>query len=385
MRILFLHQYFKTPESGGAIRSSYLVKAFIKAGFQVSLITAHNLPKKKTSIYHGAEIIYLPVEYGNDFNFIKRIRAFIKFYLMAFKEAQKLDFDWVYAISTPLTIGLLATRLKKPFIFEVGDLWPDVPIEMRILKNPILIHIAKWIELNTYRKARLIVSMSTDIYNRIKSKSPKTDNIVIPNFSDNEIFKAPDKIKTLQSQEKVICAYTGTAGIANDIQQILYLAKEADSKYHFIIQGNGREWEKYSKGKYENVEFREFSNKDDMAALLEISTFNIICYADYQILGTGSPNKYFDGLAASCISIINVNGWIRNEIEENECGIFWDVHQHKKTIEKMDQILIDKDKCLRAFQNSKRLAQDKYDYKVLTDNLVSKFKEITKKDYNPIP
>ena len=42
MRILYLHQYFRTPEEGGALRSYYLSQALVQAGHTVELITAFN-------------------------------------------------------------------------------------------------------------------------------------------------------------------------------------------------------------------------------------------------------------------------------------------------------------------------------------------------------
>ncbi len=42
MKIIYLHQYFLTPEQGGAIRSYHLAKAMVEAGHEVEMITSHN-------------------------------------------------------------------------------------------------------------------------------------------------------------------------------------------------------------------------------------------------------------------------------------------------------------------------------------------------------
>ena len=42
MKILYIHQYFKTPSEGGAIRSWHIATGMVRAGHEVILITAHN-------------------------------------------------------------------------------------------------------------------------------------------------------------------------------------------------------------------------------------------------------------------------------------------------------------------------------------------------------
>jgi hypothetical protein len=61
MKILYLHQYFLTPEQGGAIRSYHLAKALVEAGHEVEMITAHNHPTYHFEIREGIKIHYLPV------------------------------------------------------------------------------------------------------------------------------------------------------------------------------------------------------------------------------------------------------------------------------------------------------------------------------------
>ncbi len=124
MRILFFHMHFKTPYEGGAIRS-YLVAEFLtKHGYDVEVITIHNEKVYKKTNVDNITIHYLPITYQNSFSFIKRINAFLDYNRHAFKLATTLPKpNLVYAISTPLTVGLLSMKFKKKigvdYIFEV--------------------------------------------------------------------------------------------------------------------------------------------------------------------------------------------------------------------------------------------------------------------------
>jgi hypothetical protein len=143
MKILYIHQYFRTPEEGGAIRSYYLAKGLVENGIDVELITAHNEPVAVTKIIEGITVHYLPVYYDNEQGFFKRAYAFFKFMHQARKKARKIKgVDLIYATSTPLTIGLSALKIKQdqniPYFFEVRDLWPEAPVQMGAIKNRLL-------------------------------------------------------------------------------------------------------------------------------------------------------------------------------------------------------------------------------------------------------
>jgi len=138
MNIVYLHQYFKT-DSGGT-RSYEFSKYLIDKGHSITMITGNDLQKKQIE---GINIKSTRTSYSNNYSFTKRILSFIHFMIkstiIGLREKQM---DVIYATSTPLTIGvpaiIIAKLKRKPFIFEVRDVWPDIPIELGYIKNPIL-------------------------------------------------------------------------------------------------------------------------------------------------------------------------------------------------------------------------------------------------------
>jgi hypothetical protein len=141
MKCLILHQFYNTPQAGGALRSWYLARALAERGITPVVITTHNSADVRVTHEDGIYVHYLPVIYNNRFGFFKRIFSFGKFvwntvtYAGRFRDAQL-----VYAISTPLTTGLAAIwirwRYRIQYVFEVGDLWPEAPIQLGIVRNP---------------------------------------------------------------------------------------------------------------------------------------------------------------------------------------------------------------------------------------------------------
>jgi hypothetical protein len=151
MRIFYIHQYFRTPEEGGAVRSYHLAKGLAEAGMQIEVITGGNIKSYDQRWIDGIKVHYLPVDYDQKFGFLKRVWAFLEFVRKAKNLIPKLGrADLLYVTSTPLTTGLIGLWAKKklaiPYIFEVRDIWPEAPIQVGAIKNPWLIRALKSLE-----------------------------------------------------------------------------------------------------------------------------------------------------------------------------------------------------------------------------------------------
>ncbi|MCE2895900.1 MAG: hypothetical protein LW721_15815 [Flammeovirgaceae bacterium] len=185
MKVLILHQHFNHPVKGGAIRSYYLAKALIDKGFETVVITGHNEKIYKNEIIEGIEIHYLPVAYDNKFGFAARSFSFLKYNWAAIQMANKIqNINYCYAISVPLTIGLVAMWLKTfrkiPFLFEVGDLWPDAPIQLGFVENYFFKQFLFFLE-----KKNVPVSQSCcGAFSHDRNNCQKENGITIDDTSD---------------------------------------------------------------------------------------------------------------------------------------------------------------------------------------------------------
>src|SRR5690606_20300129 len=177
VKVLLIHQFYNTPASGGAVRSYYLAKALVEKGIEVVVITTHNQPSIEKRIDEVIAIHYMPVDYNNRFGFFKLIYSFWLFIWHIVKYAgQFRDADVVYAISTPLITGLAAMwiklRYKVPYYFEVGDLWPEAPVQMGFIKNPVLKSILYRLEKLIYKKSIAVIALSQPIQEAIEKTAP---------------------------------------------------------------------------------------------------------------------------------------------------------------------------------------------------------------------
>ncbi len=376
MKILLLHQYFKTPLQGGGIRSYHITKALARAGHDVKVVTAHD---QAESIEHvkGTEVHYLQVPYANHFSLVRRLFAFWSYYIKALKRIDELDrADLVYAISTPLSVGWLGKKVSEKWrvklVFEVGDLWPEVPIQMGVVKNPLLL---KWLykaEKSIYESANNIIALSPDIADYIKKKTERPVTVV-PNMSDIDFFEHTKS----NVQDPFVIGYLGTIGVANHLEYLLDVAQSAEEQemsVQFLIMGEGGRLpaiqEQIKKRGLKSIAVKKKSDMKGVRDAINSCQAIFLSFQDISILHSGSPNKLFDGLAAGKIIISNLTGWTKKIIEESETGICYRPDEPEDACQRIRQLLDNPDMVYQMQENARKLAEEHYSVEKLTNKVL---------------
>jgi len=394
VNVLIIHQHFKFPEDGGAIRSYYLAKALADRGIRVDVVTATNTKKYMLRVVDGFNVHCLPIPYENKFGFWRRGRAFIKFVWAATSLSAKLPaLDICYAISVPLTTGLTAMWLKRfhglRYIFEVGDLWPDAPIALGFVKDRTLQATLKWLERTIYRHSTAIVALSVPIKEAIQRKVAGKDVCVIPNMADIEFYgpaKAHSEFRHQHALEKqLVVSYIGAVGFANGLDHLIECARSAQQtnlSVYFFICGEGAMLEQHklavNRLSLKNVTFLQFRNREGVKQLMDASDAIFVSYRPFRILETGSPNKYFDGLAAGKLIVVNFEGWIKDEIEHERCGVYVDRQRPDKFAEIIQPFILDASLLKRNQQAARNLAERKYSRALLSERVASLVETVVK-------
>lgn len=379
VKILYVHQYFKTPKEGGSIRSYYLAKGLVDAGHEVTLITAHNGSSETKSI-DGITVHYLPIKYDNKFGFLKRIYAFWLFVILARKKALSIEkHDLAYVMTTPLSTGFIGTYLKRklnlPFYFEVGDLWPEAPVKMGIISNKIITHWLYSIEKKFYFEADKVIALSPAIRNYVEKISPNTKVYVIPNMADCAYFQSEYSIGDFSFSNKFQITYCGAIGRANHLEFLIAAARESAAQklpIHFNIIGYGSELSRLAENAkfLYNLSFHPHGGKQSVKDILDQSDAVYVSFKDVEVLGTGSPNKFFDSLAAGKLSIINFNGWIKNVVQRKKCGFHYDPNKPEEFVKKINVFLQSPDLLIKYQRNARKLAELYYDKNIQVTKLL---------------
>jgi glycosyltransferase involved in cell wall biosynthesis len=353
VNIVLFHQHFHTPQQGGALRSYYLANALAENGFAVTVITSHNNKEIKTENEKGITVVYLPVPYKNEFSFFRRLQAYINFVIKAIAHARTLPkAQGHYVMSTPLTSGIIGLYFKifrkTPYLFETGDLWPDAPIQLGVIKNPVLKWMLYLLEKCIYQHATALVSVSPTMQTILQHKIKDKTIFLLPNVTDVNVFKQAATIppSAFSREHPFIISYTGALGFANGLHYLIDVARlcaKENLPIQFVIAGNGALLstiqETISNLQLNNIRLLPATNREGVVNILKNAHAVYISYRQVPVLETGSPNKYPDALAAEKLVITNFKGWIAKEITDSQCGFTYSVEKPETFLEKIKPYL----------------------------------------------
>lgn len=347
MHILYFHQHFSTRQGAAGTRSYEMAQALIRAGHQVTMVcgsyaqgatglTEDFVNGRRRGIVDGIDVIELKVEYGNDMNFVRRAWAFAKFATASVRIALSEPTDLVFATTTPITAGIpgiLARWLRRtPFVFEVRDLWPELPRAMGVISNPILLWLMAALEWISYRSANRLVGLSPGIVEGIAARGTPRERIkMIPNGCDLELFAAHGKPWRPQevNEGQLLAIFTGTHGHANGLEAVLTAALELklrgrdDIRIALVGQGGQKSAlkEQAQNANLDNVLFIDPIPKEQLINLMAGADLGLQILRDVPAFYHGtSPNKFFDYIAAGLPVLNNYPGWLAQLITENNCG-----------------------------------------------------------------
>jgi len=372
-----------------------MARRFVAQGHEVHIITSwrepSNIQKWFENEVAGIHIHWLPVMYSNHMSFPERIKAFFKFAIRSAKKAAEIKSDVVFATSTPLTIalpGVYAARKQKiPMIFEVRDLWPELPIAMGALKNPVTRFLAKRLEIFAYKNSACIVALSPGMKEGVlRAGYPSKNVAVIPNSSDIEMFRVDSSIgeaflaKRDWLDNRPLLVYTGKFGLINGVSYMVDLAEallKIESDLRILLIGKGMEFNKImERAKFSGVLNRNLFiekslPKNEIPSVLSAATMASALFLDKPEMRSNSANKFFDALASGTPLMINYGGWMSELIKSRCCGLSMWQKPIEQVAWELDQKVHDAEWLKKASQAAMKLAEDSFDRDLLAKQLIS--------------
>ena len=347
MKILYFHQHFSTPKGSAGIRSYAMAQSLIRNGHQVTMVcgsfgagqTGLTQPFNKgvrRGMVDGIDIIEFELPYSNALSFLKRILIFLSFAFKSIKVALTEQYDVVFATTTPLTAGIPGIFAKwfrrKPFVFEVRDLWPELPKAMGVIKNPIVLWMMSVLEWTSYHSADRLVGLSPGIVDGIIKRGIAPEKVAsIPNGCDLDIFASEHQAWRPEGVQPtdLMAIFTGTHGLANGLNAVLDAAVELKKRQRtdikLVLVGDGMQkkalLERAVELQLDNVIFHNPVNKAKLAGLMASADIGLQILANVPAFYYGtSPNKFFDYISAGLPVLNNYPGWLAELITKEQCG-----------------------------------------------------------------
>jgi glycosyltransferase involved in cell wall biosynthesis len=395
MKILYLHQHFTLPTRAGGTRSYEMSRRLVERGHSVTMVcgAADDLglvEKYSTNVLKGyidgINILQISLPYSNKDGISKRTLTFIRFALIGIRIALREEYDLIFATSTPLTAGLPGLFAKwfrgKKFVFEVRDLWPELPRALG-MKNPLLLWGMSFLEWVTYRSADLCIGLSPGICKGIAKRSQNSKRIeMVSNGCDLEIFnpilRKPISLEGV-GPDKIIAVFTGAHGVANGLHTVLDAATILKAKGRndivLVFIGDGKVKEnlvfRASKDGLDNCKFFNPVPKLELNHIIASAHIGLMILANVPAFYYGtSPNKFFDYISSGLPVLNNYPGWLADMITEHNCGLA--IQPDNPTIFAEALIELTDNLALRQYmgQNARFLAEKKFSRETMTNMFV---------------
>ena len=349
MKILLLNQAFVSPEEPGHTRHFEMAK-FLQARGHELVIVASDLNYQTgqqtvarrgvftEQVIDGVRILRAYIYPALHRSYVWRVVSFLSFMFSSVWTALHVkDVDLVMGTTPPIfqavSAWFVAWMRRKPFLLEVRDLWPEFGVGMGVLKNPVVIALARWLERFLYARATHILVNSPAYRDYMITKGvPERKVTYIAYGTDVDMFNPGVNGSSIRMElgleDKFLVLYAGALGQANDIDTILQAAERLNSEdsVRFVLFGDGKERARLQseaeRMKLRNVIFAGVRPKKEMPCVVASADVCLAILQDIPMFRTTYPNKVFDYMAAGRATVLVIDGVSRQLIESSNGGVF---------------------------------------------------------------
>ena len=352
MHILFITDNFPPEVNAPASRTFEHCRKWAAEGHQVTVVTcAPNFPMGrvyagyKNHVLHREELsgiatIRVITFIASNSGFFSRILDYLSFMASAIVAGLFIKkVDVIVATSpqffTTIAAFILSKIKRKPWVFELRDLWPDSISAVGALRSPRILGMLERLELFLYKKANLVVTVTHSFRQNLTARGIASAKIkTVTNGVDLERFsprqKAQNLISDLELQGKFVVGYIGTHGMAHgldtivDAAEIVQRSKLGDA-VQFLFLGDGamksRLIQRAHQLQLNNVIFLDSVQKDQVVSYWAILDLCVVHLKKDPLFETVIPSKIFESMAMGIPLVHCVPGESASIVAESKAGM----------------------------------------------------------------
>lgn len=349
MHILFITDNFPPESNAPATRTYEHARHWVEAGHDVSVITCHpNFPEGR--IFPGHRNAWYATEQMDGIRVVR-----VKTYVAANAGLAKRTLDHVSLVPPAVVAGLLQRRPdvvistspqffaaiagwllavlhRRPYVFELRDLWPASIVGVGAMREGRTIRMLERLELALYRRASAVVSVTRSFRDDLVGRGIDPEKIhVILNGIDGAHFSPGPKPHQLAASlglfGAVVVGYLGTHGMAHGLENVLAAAERLRQRsvIKFLFVGGGAERERLVALARErglsNVVFIPVQPRQAMADYWRLCDIALVHLHDRPVFSTVIPSKIFEAMATHRPILLSApDGEARKLVEETGVG-----------------------------------------------------------------
>jgi colanic acid biosynthesis glycosyl transferase WcaI len=258
----------------------------------------------------------------------------------------KLTPDAVLAMSPPLTLGpagwAVATTRRVPLVFNIQDVFPDVAVELGLLKGRRVIAAARWLERTSYRLSDAVTVLSDDLADNVRTKITSgldaeradreaTKVRVIPNFVDTDRIRPDDRENSYRADHglsgRKVVMYAGNVGFSQSLDLVLLAARSfavSRPEVVFVINGGGaaRPEMEAAAADLPNVRFVDMQPAERLPEVLAAADVHVVPLRA-GLAWSSVPSKLYSILAAArpIVASVDEGTEVARTVERAGAGI----------------------------------------------------------------
>jgi glycosyltransferase involved in cell wall biosynthesis len=381
VHILFITDNFPPESNAPANRTYEHVKVWVDSGHKVTIITcAPNFPDGKvypgyrnawkfTEHISGIRIIRVKTYMTSNRGVLKRILDYASFGFMSAFVGLFIKKPDIVIGTSPQPFSVISawfiTRVRrKPFVFELRDLWPDSVMAVSAMKNGWMIKLFRKFIHYLYRKADLIISVTNSFKSRLIAHGISADKIkIIKNGINLDMVSAVvETVTDIRDKynlpnNKFICGYIGTIGMAHSVDTILTAAEKCKQpSLHFLIMGSGTKADAIAQKAilFDNVTFMSSKTRSEALQILNAIDAAIVHLKDDPLFHDVIPSKIFEAMALSKPILMGVLGESRDMvINQAKAGLPFEPENPEALCEAAQQLFEQAEVYKRLAENGK--------------------------------
>jgi glycosyltransferase involved in cell wall biosynthesis len=395
MKILFITDNFPPEVNAPATRTFAHCREWVKDDVEVTVLTcAPNFPHGKvyegyknkfyqTEMMDGIKVIRVGSYIAENKGFLRRTLDYLSFAFSSFVVGLFIKTDVIIATSpqffTTWSASMLSTLKRKPWIFELRDIWPASIRTVGAMNKEGILDFFEKIEIFLYHNADGIIAVTKSFKKELVSRGIDTNKIdVITNGADLGLYNVEEKDQALLSElglnNKFIIGYIGTHGMAHSLDFVMNaIAEIEDKEIHFLFIGNGAEKQNImdiaEKLALENVTFLDSVSKKDTVKYLSIIDVSLSPLKKSDVFKGVIPSKIFEAAAMKKPILLGVEGEAAGIIKRYKSGVSYKPENKEDFLEKIALLKNDRELYAELQEGCVVMAKD-FNRKALADRML---------------
>jgi glycosyltransferase involved in cell wall biosynthesis len=389
MKILFLTDNFPPETNAPASRTHEHAKRWVAAGNEVTVVTtAPNFPGGRIFAGYrnrlwqreridGIDVVRLWTYITANEGFVRRSLDYVSFMFAALVAAPFLRRPDVIVATSPqfftACAGFALSVLKRrPWVFELRDMWPDSIVAVGAMRESTVIHLLRRLEYFLYRKAGRIVSVTHSFKRVLTGNGIAPESIaVIPNGADLEIYRPGDRPRALEArwglEEKFVAAYVGTLGMAHGLETLLEAAELLRERgdVRILTAGTGAESQplqaEAARRGLSNVIFAGAVSKEEVRDYWRLCDAALVLLRDQPLFRHVLPSKMFEAMSTGRAVILGVRGESREMLQRACSGIAIEPEDPAALARAIAELADNPERCRRLGAAGRKFVEENHD------------------------